>query len=269
MSMNIQARLSRSLTVAGIAGALLFTSACAAGDDPKTGSDATFTASAANSDYGPTINGVPTLKEPASDENGTWRKTTILPDDPAFDYDASVVDAVTATMWSEDEVKEAQRLSVEMAVDMIDTAGNGAPNDLEARVQWWEANQDKFDPAWAQDIYNALISDDPNLAVVFKGSHRLHDDSKLDYGLVYGDKEAHIKDREIQTASISAGSLSDGRNAIMVTLELEYKNIAEVDGKHVDEEANSKIVFHLAKNERTGKLLVTGLEPEYRFQILR
>lgn len=277
MSQNVRKNMSKSLMVAGLTGMLLFTSACGSEGGSNSAPSGKEASAEAKKDtvvvdgveYGPTIDEMPTLKDLAKDENGEWRKTTILPDDPAFNYEASVVDPVTNTVWTDDEIKEAQRVTVEMAVDMIDTAANGAPNDLTSRVDWWEANKDKFDPAWQQDIYNALISDDPNMAVVFKGYHRVHDDSKLDYGLVYGEDEVHVKDREIKTSAITAGTLPDGRYSVMVTLELKYTNVAEVDGKKTDEKATSKLVFHVSEDTETGEMLITGLQPEYKFQILR
>lgn len=256
---------------------LLFTSACTTVNDsnkPSSGNEASVeetqeTVIVDGVEYGPTIDGMPTLKDLASDQNGEWRKTTILPNDPAFDYDPSVVSQVVNTAWSDDEIKEAQRMAVEMAVDMIDTSGNGAPSDLQSRVTWWEDNKDKFDPAWQQDIYNALISDDPNMAVVFKGSHRLHEDSDLDYGLMYGKDEVHVKDREIKTTGIDLGALQDSRNAIIVSLDLKYTNVAEVDGKKVDEQATSTLIFHMSNENEKGEMLITGLQPSYNFQILR
>lgn len=268
VSMPRMSRIIRPGMVAGAAVVLLLVSGCSGESEADAQSPAASptTVIVDGVEYGPTIEGMPTLKELASDERGEWRKTTILPDDPAFTFEPSVITEAAGSVWSEADIKEAQRLAVEMAVDMIDTAANGAPGDGQARVDWWELNMDKFDPVWQQEIYNSLISDDPNLAVVFKGTHREASDTSDGYGLVYGEGEVHIKDRAIETTAIDAGPIGD-ENGISVALDIDYVNVAEVNGKKTDEEVEGKLIYHFTKSE-DGQLRISGVQPEFRYQIL-
>ncbi|MBC9704780.1 MAG: hypothetical protein H9W81_07370 [Enterococcus sp.] len=261
--------MKKTMLATGLAGALLFTSACAADNSSSDSAGASTEKVVIDGvEYGPTIEGMPTLPELASDSKGKWRKTTILPDDPAFSYEDSVVDPSATGMWSDEEIKEAHKLAVEMAVDTIDTSANGAPGDTEAKLNWWKANEDKFHPFWKQEMYNAVIDDDPNMPLIFKGKHRIHADEKLDYGLVYGENEVHVKDRKISTTKIMAGELPEGK-ALEVTLKVDHTNVAEVDGKKADEKSEGTLVYTLMKDTKSEKILVAGFNAEYKFQILR
>ncbi|MBC9704779.1 MAG: hypothetical protein H9W81_07365 [Enterococcus sp.] len=266
--------------VAGLASVLLFTSACAGDDEPDTATataEATVSATAspsataetAGSEYGPTIDGMPTMKELAKDKNGVWRKTTILPDDPAFELTDSVaMEPNVREMWSEEEIEEAHRIAVNMAVDTIDTSGNGALDDTDSMEKWWEANKDKFAPEWQEEIRVSVFGIDKNQTAVYKAPHRQHDDPALDYGLVYGEDKVHVKDRQIKTTAIQAGELN-GKTAIRVDLEVTFFNVVNVDGKEDIEGVGASMAYTLVKDEASGKLLVSGISNTFSTQPIR
>lgn len=266
-------KMERTLISVGLASALLFTSACSL-DNSILGSSASPSAEPAlenvfvdGVEYGPTIEGMPTLPELASDSNGEWRKTTILPNDPAFTYDPAVVDPETFELWSEEEVKEAHRIAVEMAVDTIDTSANGAPNDVDGKMKWWEDNKDKFHPYWKQDMYNGLISDDPNTPIVFKGAFRQQNaDESLNYTLAYGENEVHVKDRKIDTKRI-VGVLFpvvDGTEpGIMIQLGIDHNHVAVIDGEKMDEKSEGTLEYSFMKDRNSGELLISGINAKY------
>lgn len=267
-------KMSKAFMVTGLASALLFTSACAGDGKPESSSAEASAEATSNTvvvdgvEYGPTIDGMPTMKELASDSKGEWRKTTILPDDPAFDFSDAVVDSTATAMWTEEEIKAAQKMAVEMAVDTIDTSANGAPLDVESKMKWWEENKDKFHPFWKQEMYNAVIDDDPNKPIVLKGNHRLSGDTSKGYDLVYGEDEVHVKDRTIETTSIVAGELAQGK-AMEISLTVDFTNVAEIDGKKMDEKTKLTTTYTLMKDDTSGDLLVAGFRAMYDLKILR
>lgn len=258
-------KMTKTFMVTGLAGALLFTSACAANETqagPGSASASPEVVVVDGVEYGPTIEGMPTMKELSKDSKGEWRKSTILPDDPAFNFPTSIVDPSATSMWSVDEVKEGQRFAVEMLVDSIDTSANGAPEDSASIVDWWEINKDKFHPAWKQEMYNAAIDADPNKPIVFKGAHRT---DVTEYKMVYGADAIHVKDRTIETKMIRAGELEQGK-ALEVTLGIEFKNVLENKGNKADESVKGTMVYTLLKDEDTGKFLVAGMDASYNFE---
>ena len=262
-------KMSKTLVVTGLASVLLFTSACSGdGEASPTASasasvsatDAPTTGSTANGEYGPTIEGMPTLKELAKDKNGVWRKTTILPDDPAFEIKEVVLDSMEPNvkeMWSDAEIQEANALAVKMVADMIDTSANGALGDTESMEKWWETNKANFDPEFHEELYNDALSVDVNKPLVYKVSHRQHDDLALDYSLVYGEDKVHIKNREIFATEITAGEMS-GKNAIAITLQVGFVNVAEVDGKEVNENSVGNIRYTFIKDGGQKKVFLRG-----------
>lgn len=274
--------MSKTLMVTGLAGVLLFTSACSGGNEteaspsaPPSASTAavpsstpTPTATAEAVEYGPTIEGMVTLEELAVDKNGTWRKTTILPDDPAFTFAPEVVDGTAKAFWSEEDIKEAQRLAVEMAVDAIDTPANGALGDSESMEKWWAVNKDKFHGDWEDEMYQAAVNTDVNQPLVYKAEHRQHEDTALDYGMFYGEDEIHVKDREIVTTGIKSGEVSQGK-AIDVTLEISFTNVVNIDDEKHFEKASTTTGYTMTKDEGTGKFLVVGFNTTYKTVPLR
>ena len=283
MSQATHAKMVKALMVTGIASVLLFTSACSGESESKASptSETSTSASASKSEtaspaaesagegYGPTIEGMPTLEELASDKNGVWRKTTILPDDPAFEIGDNVaMEPNVKELWSEEDIKEAHRISVNMAVDVIDTPANGALGDTASMEKWWAANKDKFAPENQEDMRASAFGLDKNQTAVYKAPHRQYEDPALDYGLVYGEDKVHIKDRQIKTTAISAGELN-GKNAIRVDLEVTFFNVASIDGREEDEGVGASMGYTLVKDEATGKLLVTGSSATFNTQPLR
>lgn len=256
-------KMTKTFMVTGLAGALLFTSACSAVETQGGSSSASPEVVVVDGvEYGPTIEGMPTLKELASDSKGEWRKTTILPDDPAFNFSDSIVDPTATAMWSADEIKEGQRFAVEVLVDSIDTSANGSPGDSASIVDWWEVNKDKFHPAWKQEMYNAAIDTDPNKAIIFKGTHRV---DTTEYEMPYGEDAIHIKDRTIETTMIRAGEIEQGK-ALEVSFDVAFKTPLEKGGQKADESVEGTAVYTLLKDEDTGKFLFAGFNVEYKYE---
>lgn len=224
---------------------------------------------ASSGEYGPTIEGMPTLKDLAKDKNGVWRKTTIMPDDPAYEIkDSVLMEGNVREMWSEEDIKEAHRLAINLSVDAIDTAANGALGDTASMESWWETNQGKFHPAYKEVLREGALSTDVNLPIVYKVDRRTHSDPTLDYGLVYGENEVHIKNRTIDTYRIHAGELPSGK-AIAVGLSVSFSNVVEIDGERNIEGAGGGMQYTFVKDEATGQLLATGYSTTFKTQPLR
>lgn len=217
-------------------------------------------------EYGPTIEGMPTLKDLARDKNGEWRKTAILPDDPAYEIkDSVLMEGNVREMWSKEDIKEAHRLAIDLSVDVIDTAANGAPGDTTSMENWWEANQGKFHPDYKEELREAALSSDPNQAIVYKATHR----PALDYGLVYGEEEVHIKNRTIDTYKIHAGEVPVFGKAIAVSTSVSFSNVVEIDGERNIEGVGGSMRYTFVKDDATGQLLMTGYYATFNTQPLR
>lgn len=266
-----QNKMKKTLIITSIAGSLLFTSACAGNSDSDSPSASSETSSAPvvvdGVEYGPTIEGMPTLKELASDKNGEWRKTAILPDDKAFTFNPAVVDATAKDMWSDEEIKAAQKMSVEMIADMIDTPANGALGDSASMVEWWEVNKDKFHPNWKQAMYNAAISTDVSEPIVYKADYRQDNEANLEYGMPYGENEIHVKDRIIETSKIFAGELPAEGNAIEITSEVFFSNVVEIKKKKNVEKVSGDVTYTMTKDEDTGEFLIAGFDVKLNYKV--
>ena len=221
---------------------------------PATGAAADETPSpAANGEYGPVIDGMPTLREPARDRNGQWRKTTIMPDDPAYDIPDNVeAEPIVREMWTEEEINEVHRLAVDMSVDAIDTSANGALGDTESMQEWWEENKGKFHPAYHAVLAEAALSTDINQPIVYKV-----DRSGKPGGLVYGEDEVHVKNRRITTHKLLAGELSEGK-AIAAEIQIDFSNVLEVEGTRKLEDVSATLRYTYVLDAATGKFLATG-----------
>lgn len=270
----LRSKMSKTLMVVGLASTLLLTSACSkveilvdSGAKFLTPKEPVVTV-IDGVEYGPTVEGMYTLPDLASDKNGEWRKTTILPNDPAFTFDPAVVDVGATQIWGEEEIKEAQRFAVELAVDAIDTPANGAPGDTASMEKWWETNEDKFHPNWKESMRDVALNPDPNEPIVFKAPHRKHDDASLDYGMWYGEFEVHVKDRKIDTVAIGGGEIPEGRG-ISIYLDVDFASVVKLDDMRAVENTAATLTYTLTKDEDTGKFLVVGYDNSYNLDSLR
>lgn len=255
-----------------LAGTVFLTTACAnSANEGVESSSASSTASAPaspNADGASSgaledrsVNGLPTEKEPVADGKGTYLKTTISPDDPAFSYDAGVVSVDKPPMYTPEEVRQAHRTAVEYAVDAIDSPMNGTPGDQASAEAWWADNQARFDPYYSHEFHADLFSLDPNKPVVYKGTHR------NGYGLQYGPDKTHISARTIETTEIFGGDLN-GRNALAVSLTVNFSSAASIDGKEVPENTVGQLRYTMVKDPGTGEFLITGYHGIFTIQPL-
>lgn len=270
---EVMRRTRKTLMATGIAGALVFTSACAgnSGDNLNTAPTSSPTTISAPASPTPIaspsaekgmINGIPVKEGVASDSHGEYVQTTISPDDKAFSYSPGVVEPTATERYSPEEIKEAQATAVQYTVDAIDTPMNGSPGDAASGEQWWAANKDRFDPAVHDTMKSSALSSNINDTVVYKGVHR------KDYGLQYGADKTHISERNIETNSIYAGELN-GKTVIAVDQKVNFTNAAVVDGKTTPEYANGTVSYTMFKDPATGKFLITGTSITWSTQPLR
>lgn len=248
------AKLRKVLFSAGLVGVLLATSACSSdpAEDPKPAASTevsqpaesalteTAPAEDESSEYGPTIDGMPTLRELASDKNGQWRKTTILPDDPAFTFDPAVIQDTVTPDWTEEDIKAAQRIAVEMAVDGIDTPANSALGDTASMEKWWDTNKGKFHPMYWEELKKDATSTALDKTIVFKVAHRKD-------GMPYGENAIHVSDRTLKTTEIIGGEIN-GMSAIAVTVQVGFSNILDVEGSEAREFTNGVVRYTFTKD---------------------
>lgn len=255
-----------------LAGTVFLTTACASGaDEGDESSSASSTASApatpntvgagSGAVQDRSVNGLPTEKEPVADGKGTYLQTTISPDDPAFNYDAGVVSVDKPPMYTPEEVRQAHRTAVEYAVDAIDSPMNGTPGDQASAEAWWADNQTRFHPDYQDEFRTDLFSMDPNKPVVYKGTHR------NGYGLQYGPDKTHISARTIETTEIFGGDLN-GRNALAVSLVVNFSSAASIDGNAIPENAVGQLRYTMVKDPVAEKFLITGYYGTFSIQPL-
>lgn len=143
------------VAAAGIAGALIFTSACSA---PETTSAA---ATSGTSDAAPASATASTVPSPttaaqeilpnglvakgvANDGKGDYVQTSIADTDPAMKYNPAITEDAAKTHYSDADLAEAQKVIVKfIAEEAIDSTLNGGGGNIDG---WWVAHQDQIHP---------------------------------------------------------------------------------------------------------------------------
>ena len=259
-------RTRKTMSAIGIAGVIMATSACGgsgggtvdtpiSSPTPSTSISAPATPSPNSSPSavtpGSIINGLQTKKELVSDGKGQYIATTISPDDPSLKYNPAVVDPSASNIFSQEDITGAQKTAVTfMAEEGIDSTLNGNPS-AEASEGWWNANKEKFDPAYQNELHGAITSGDPNQALVFRGYFR-----ENKYSLAYGPAETHILSRTITPTQIIGGNMN-GRNAIAVQADVSFSASATDNGAKIIESTSATMKYTMMKNSE-GKWLITG-----------
>lgn len=143
------------VAAAGIAGALIFTSACSASvaaspsgtSSPVGSASAAATPSATPSPTGSFPYTLPSgliAKGIAYDGKGEYVQTSIADTDPAMKYSPVNTDAAAKAHYSEAELAEAQKVIVRfIAEEAIDSTLNGGSSDVSG---WFTAHKDQIHP---------------------------------------------------------------------------------------------------------------------------
>lgn len=151
----------RIIAATGIAGALIFTSACSSSveaspadtSSPAASAPASTAAAAAVTFPYTLPNGI-VAKGVAYDGKGQYLQTSITDTDPAMKYSPVNTDAEAKAHYSEAELAEAQKVIVRfIAEEVIDSTLNGGSSDVSG---WFTAHKDQLHPSFWDFIVKDL-----------------------------------------------------------------------------------------------------------------
>lgn len=209
---------------------------------------------------GDAINGLPTKTELANDGKGDYIQTTIAPDDPALTYNPAIVSQEEPSLFSEEEIKDAQKFVMTfLAEEGFDSILNDNPSDPKVQDAWWAKNKDKIDPSYQAELLADLKANDPNKPMVFRGQFR--QDRANKYNLVHGSDATRVYSRKITPNEIVTG-VRNGQKLIGIHSDVEFSMNAVVDGKTVVE-ATSGTAGYTVTQSPEGKWLITGYKSNY------
>lgn len=264
-------KIKKAIVPLGLALAMLSLSACqgsvttSPSDSPSSSVSISETPSvspsgtpSSSSLAGTVINGIPTKKELAQDEKGVFIQTTISPEDPALQYNASIVDPSAIEAYGQEEVLEAQKFIVtHIAEEGLDSIMNGTKINTELSEKWWAANKDKYDPQYSEVLYNSIATNDKSLRPLYRYTGKNTE-------LVYGADVTHVQSRKITPTAIKAGVL-DGKMRLGFTVNTEtvynVKNV--LTGEKTLNPSNGVFIYTLTKDEATGKWIISGFQNTY------
>lgn len=264
-------KIKKAIVPLGLAFAMFSLSACdepantSPSDSPSTSVSVSKTPSASPSSTpsvsslaGTVINGIPTKKDLAQDEKGVFIQTTISPDDPALQYNASIVDSFALETYGQEGVLEAQKFIVtHIAEEVLDSTMNGTEGDPEISEKWWAANKDKYDSQHSDQLYSAIVKNDPSIKPLYRYTGKKTE-------LVYGTDVTHVQARKITPAEIKA-AVVDGKMRLGFTVNTEtvYNVKDRLTGTKTLNPSNGVLLYTLSKDETTGKWIISGLQNTY------
>lgn len=266
-------RTRKSLMAVGMAGAIMATSACGGttgpsidhgtpvpSSSPSISQSATPSANPtpiSSNSPGAVINGIPTKPEISNDGKGEYIQTSIAADDPALTYNPAIVDP-SASSYSPEDITAAQKVAITfLAEEGIDSTLNNNPADVANQEAWWAKNKDRFAPAHQDTIHNAIIANDPNQPIVFRGQHRAGK-----YDLASGPSSTHVLSRTITPVAVKAGNIN-GENLLGVQSKVDFTLNAVSDGAPAKESVSGTVSYTMVKDSSSGKWLIAGSSAQY------
>lgn len=153
------------IAAAGIAGALIFTSACSASETASPAgisspSDSAPATAAPSADPAVPVaapvsfpDGI-VAKGVANDGIGAYLQTSIADTDPAMQYNPAITDDAAKAHYSAAQLADAQKVIVRfIAEEAIDSTLNGGNADVDG---WWAAHKDQIHPSNQAIMLNDL-----------------------------------------------------------------------------------------------------------------
>ncbi|WAP53055.1 hypothetical protein OL239_08190 [Arthrobacter sp. ATA002] len=192
------------------------------------------------------VNGLP-VKTLANDGKGEYLQTTLDEDDPALDYDSSIVHPTALDLFSAEEIEAGQKFAMYFAAEeFMDSTLNGNPDDPEAMQEWWDENGDSFHSDHAEEIRSVLDS----AVIVIRGSLREPND------LTYGPDKGHVLSRSLVPAEIY-GAVYEGDDLLGVSADFEVEHALVLDGTETPDPVSGTVKL-LLKQEDSGEWKIAG-----------
>jgi hypothetical protein len=254
------------VAAAGIAGALIFTSACSA-PEATSAAGTPGASEAAPAAVTPSATPSPTSKFPytlpsglvakgvANDGRGEYLQTGIADTDPAMQYNAGITDDAAKAHFSEADLAEAQKVVVRfIAEEGIDSTLNGGGNpDL-----WLAAHKDQIHSSF-QDILLTELKDGKD---VFARESWMATKPGLSY--VHGADAPRVTMRVITPQKLRFID-GNGLQGVFLDTTAAYSMAVTADGaRKPDQNSTAEISYAVAKDAADGKWKIAAYQTNFR-----
>lgn len=249
-----------ALTAIGLGAVLLLGTGCSATTPAPAAPIASETVSAEpkSSIAGTVVNGIPTKPELAFDGKNYYVQTTIADDDPAMILDMNIVGQKARTLFTPEELKEAQQFATRyVAEEVLDSIMNDRPNDAETATRWLDANKDKFDPTQADDFVEYMNKPANLESFLLRGFYR-----EGKYELVSGPEQTRVLSRTL-TPVVIQGAVQNGTSYIEYEVQARVAYKVKLNGQDTVETVDARIQTTLSKKPATGKWVIAGADNKY------
>ncbi|MHA7297680.1 hypothetical protein [Pseudarthrobacter sp. MDT3-1] len=253
------------VAAAGIAGALIFTSACSAPEATSAastlgGSDAASAAATPSATPSPTSKFPYTLpsglvaKGVANDGKGDYLQTSIADTDPAMQYNPTITDDAAKAHYSEAELAEAQKVIVRfIAEEVIDSTLNDG-TDIDG---WWATHKDQVHPLNQEVMLNELKAGKDDVA------REQWMASKPGFSYVHGANTPRVTMRTITPQKFRYVE-SANLQGVMLDTTAAYAMSVTADGTpKPDQNSTAEISFAVAKDPADGKWKIAGYNANF------
>lgn len=188
-------RYRRTVAAVGLAGLMTFSTACSGGQEPGNAPENLTSPSPSISQTAPAGPSI-TAGEVVKTDKGEYLRSTIKEDDPAMQYDESVVEPGTLAAVPREALESAHKYNVSfIAEEVIDSPLNNGAVSVDS---WWEENQNRFHPG-VRDSIRADFEDRDG--PVIRGLWQ-KDVKEFDYNYVYSPQETRFSDRKIDVTNM-------------------------------------------------------------------
>ena len=248
------------VAAAGIAGALLFTSACSASvaaapagtSSPSGSASATAAPSSASAipvTFPFTLPSGLVAKGVANDGTGDYLQTSIADTDPAMKYNPVIADDAAKAHFSEAELAEAQKVIVRfIAEEAIDSTLNDGV-DVDG---WYAAHKDQIHPA-SQDLTLKAIRSDKDIL-----SRERWMAARPGYSYVHGANTPRVTSRTITPVKLEYVEGAD-LQGVMLTTTASWDMAVDKQGAMSSVQVSTgEINFAAAKDPADGKWKFAG-----------
>lgn len=251
------------VAAAGIAGALIFTSACSAPQaaSTPTASDAASAAATPSATPSPTKTAVQqtlsnglVAKGLANDGKGDYLQTSIADSDPAMKYNPSITDDAAKEHYSEADLAEAQKVIVKfIAEEIIDSSLNGGAGSIDA---WWAGHKDQIHPLNWEPMMNdfkngkGALDQEPWMA------------EQPDLAYVHGATTSRLNSRTITPVKFRYVTSSDLQGVMLDTTASWEMGVTFTNGSKV-QPTTAEISIAVAKDDADGKWKIAGYNTNF------
>jgi hypothetical protein len=250
----------RTVSALGIAGALIFASACSASvaaSPAGTSSPSESASASATATPTPTASSLArgvVAKGVANDGIGDYLQTSITDGDPAMTYDPAVVTDAAKAHFSVAELTEAQRMVVRfIAEEAIDSTLNGG-TDVDG---WFAAHKEQIYPA-AQEM---MLSDLKAGKTVLANETWMAAQPGLSY--LHGADKSRVKTRNISLGKLDYAE-NAGLQAVWVDTAASYEMpVTWGEGRNKVQSTSAQLGFAAAKDPDDGKWKIAGWDTNY------